>query len=66
MARALKQAGSTPKEGGQYVNVLFFFVLFQITNTYMKLESEKAGVILGFLEVLCFSCIHIIIPSLSL
>ena len=32
----------------------------------MKLESEKAGVILGFLEVLCFSCIHIIIPSLSL
>ena len=23
MARALKQAGSTPKEGGQYVNVLF-------------------------------------------
>ena len=26
MARALKQAGSTPKEGGQYVNVLFCFV----------------------------------------
>ena len=28
MARALKQAGSTPKEGGQYVNVLFCFVCF--------------------------------------
>ena len=29
MARALKQAGSTPKEGGQYVNVLFVCLFVQ-------------------------------------
>ena len=32
MARALKQAGSTPKEGGQYVNVLFVLFCFFLTD----------------------------------
>lgn len=32
MARALKQAGSTPKEGGQYVNVLCCFFGFSVVK----------------------------------
>ena len=38
MARALKQAGSTPKEGGQYVNVLFCFV-FVLPKRVFYLEG---------------------------
>ena len=43
MARALKQAGSTPKEGGQYVNVLFLFFFLVKLIGLSKLERVVIG-----------------------